>query len=81
MDITQLSKDEICDILDSLPTSIILKEAYHRVGMTSINLDDDETCLLCDVLRDTISDLMYHYDIEEAKLLWAYKNELKKKGE
>ena len=60
---------------------MILKEAYHRVGMTSINLDDEETSLLCDVLRDSISDLMPHYDIEEAKLLWAYKNELKKKGE
>lgn len=81
MDITQLTKDEIHDILDSLPTSMILKEAYHRVGVTSINLDDDETCLLCDVLRDTISDLMYHYDVEEAKALWAFKHELKKKGE
>ena len=74
----RLNEEELTELLTELPTSMILRECDRRMGITAMCTADEEVTLRCEVIMDAISDIMSHFDVEEAKLLWKLKQDFKR---
>lgn len=76
MDITQMETPELIEILKEIPTSLLLRMTYERVVDINIRTEDDEVAMHCENIAEEIHEVVYHFDLEEAKLLRAYQNHM-----
>lgn len=74
MDITAIETPELIEMLQEIPTSLLLRLAYERVIDISRRTDNDEVAEQCEVIAEEIHEVVRYFDIEEAKELIAYRN-------
>lgn len=73
MDILQMETPELIEILQEIPTSLLLRMAYERVIDISIRTGDIDVETHCENIAEEINMVVANFDIEEAKVLIAYK--------
>lgn len=76
MDITQMETPELIEILKEIPTSLLLRLTYERVVDINIRTDNDDVAMECENIAEAIHNVICYFDVDEAKALRAYRNEL-----
>lgn len=76
MDITQIETSKLIEILQEIPTSLLLRMTYERAVDINIRTEDDEVAMLCENIAENIHEVIAHFDVEEAKLLRAYQSHM-----
>lgn len=76
MDITAIETPELIEILEEIPTSLLLRMTCERVVDINIRTEDDEVAMHCENIVEEIHEVVYHFDVEEAKQLRAYQNHM-----
>lgn len=73
MDILQMETPELIEMLQEIPTSLLLRMTYERVIDISIRTEDEDVETHCENIAEEINMVVANFDIEEAKALIAYK--------